>query len=91
MSRAKLFARRLVAHRVAAVFHHDDLLVVLLHVRQRLDEDAGLVLGRNGHLAVPVFVRPLLAGEGQGKRRGVIRTPEADPGRRACSIARRRV
>ena len=47
--------RRLVAHRVAAVFHHDDLLVVLLHVRQRLDEDAGLVLRRNGHCAIPVF------------------------------------
>ena len=39
----------LLAHGVAAVFHHDDLLVVALHVRQRLGQDAGDVVGRNGH------------------------------------------
>ena len=39
----------LVAHGVAAVFHHDDLLVVALHVRQRFRQDAGDVVGRNGH------------------------------------------
>ena len=33
----------LLAHGVAAVFDHDDLLVVALHVRQRLDEDARLL------------------------------------------------
>ncbi len=48
---------RLVAHRVAAVLHHDGFLVVALHVRQRLDEGAGLILRRNGHRAVPVFAR----------------------------------
>ncbi len=34
----------LVAHGVAAIFHHDDFLVVALHVRQRLDQDARLGL-----------------------------------------------
>ena len=37
--------RLLLAHGVAAVFHDDDFLVVALHVRQRLDEDARLVCG----------------------------------------------
>ena len=36
--------RLLLAHGVAAVFHHDDLLVVALHVRQRFGQDAGLRL-----------------------------------------------
>ena len=46
MSRAKLARRCLVAHGVAAVFHHDDFLVVALHVGQRFGEDAGdVVLG----------------------------------------------
>ena len=40
MSRAKLRASVLFAHGVAAVFHHDDLLVVALHVRERLRQDA---------------------------------------------------
>ena len=39
----------LLAHGVAAVFHHDGLLVVALHVRQRLRQDAGDVVGRDGH------------------------------------------
>ena len=34
----------LLAHGVAAVFHHDDFLVVALHVRQRLGQDARLGL-----------------------------------------------
>jgi len=34
---------------VAAVFHHDDLLVVALHVRERLRQDARDVVGRNVH------------------------------------------
>ena len=33
--------QRLLAHGVAAVFHHDDFLVVALHVRQRLRQDMG--------------------------------------------------
>ena len=37
------------AHGVAAVFHHDNFFVVLLHVRQRFDEDAGNVVGRHAH------------------------------------------
>ena len=45
--------RLLLAHGVAAVFHDDDLLVVALHVRQRLGQDAGLRLrvdlGRFAH------------------------------------------
>ena len=41
--------RRLVAHGVAAVFHHDDLVVVALHVRQRLRQNAGDVERRDGH------------------------------------------
>ena len=42
MSSAKSSAACAVAHGVAAVFDDDDLLVVALHVRQRLDEDLGL-------------------------------------------------
>ena len=34
----------LLAHGVAAIFHHDDFLVVALHVRQRLGQDARLGL-----------------------------------------------
>ena len=41
MSRAKLLRQRLLAHGVAAVFHHHDLLVIALHVRQRLRQDVG--------------------------------------------------
>ncbi len=33
-----------VAHGVAAIFYDDDFLVVLLHVRQRFRQDAGLRL-----------------------------------------------
>src|SRR5262249_38095985 len=39
----------LVAHGMAAVLHHDDLLVVALHVRQRFGQDAGLLVGIDGH------------------------------------------
>ena len=35
----------LVAHGVAAIFHHDGRLVVAQHVGQRLDEDFGLQVG----------------------------------------------
>ena len=35
---------RVVAHRVAAVFHHDRRVVVAQHVRQRLHQDFGLLL-----------------------------------------------
>ena len=38
---------------VAAVFHDDGLLVVALHVRQRFGEDAGDIVGRNGHREFP--------------------------------------
>ena len=45
----------LLAHGVAAVFDHDDLLVVALHMRQRLRQDARLRLridlGGFGHRA----------------------------------------
>jgi hypothetical protein len=41
--------RLLLAHGVPAVFDHDDFLVVALHVRQRLGEDAGLVERGNRH------------------------------------------
>ena len=34
----------LVAHRMAAVFHHDDRVVVMQHMRQRLHQDFGLPL-----------------------------------------------
>ena len=44
MSRAKERASALVAHGVAAVFDDDGFLVVALHVRQRLGQDAGLLL-----------------------------------------------
>ena len=37
---------RFVAHRVAAILHHDDGVVVAQHVRQRLHEDFGLLLRR---------------------------------------------
>ena len=46
-----------LAHGMAAVFDHDDLLVIALHVRQRLDQDARLRLrvdlGGFGH--APAF------------------------------------
>ena len=35
----------LVAHRVAAVLHHNDRVVVAQHVRQRLHQDFGLLCG----------------------------------------------
>ncbi len=34
----------LVAHGVAAIFHHDDRVVVMQHMRQRLHQDLGLFL-----------------------------------------------
>ena len=43
------------AHGMAAIFDDDGFLVILLHVRQRLGQDAGLVertdIGRVGHEA----------------------------------------
>ena len=36
----------LVAHRVAAVFHDDDRIVIAQHVRKRLHQDFGLLLRR---------------------------------------------
>lgn len=39
----------LVAHGMATVFHHDDLVVIALHVRQRLREDARLFVGVGGN------------------------------------------
>ncbi len=36
----------LIPHGVAAVLHHDDRVVVAQHMRQRLHEDFGLLLGR---------------------------------------------
>jgi hypothetical protein len=40
----ELLGEIFVAHGVAAVFHDDGFVVVLLHVRQRLRQDAGLIL-----------------------------------------------
>ena len=42
-----------LAHGVAAVFDHDDFLVVALHMRQRFGEDAGLVVRGNRHCLSP--------------------------------------
>ena len=36
----------LVAHRMAAIFHHDDRVVVAQHMRQRLHQNFGLLLRR---------------------------------------------
>ncbi len=36
----------LIAHGVAAVFHHHDRIVIAQHVRQRLHQDFGLLLRR---------------------------------------------
>ena len=47
MSRAKLLREALLAHGVTAVLHHDDLVVVALHVRERLRQDAGDVGGKS--------------------------------------------
>ena len=59
ISRAKALAI-LVAHGMAAIFDDDGFLVILLHVRQRLGQYAGLIEGadllRWGHeagLAIP--------------------------------------
>ena len=41
-SRANFARGVFLAHGVAAVFDHDDFLVVALHMRQRFGEDAGL-------------------------------------------------
>src|SRR5262249_6841930 len=40
----KVARRLLLAHGVSAIFHHDDFLVIALHVRQRFGQDAGLRL-----------------------------------------------
>ncbi len=80
MSRAKLARHLLVAHGVAAIFHHDDLLVVALHVRQRLGEDARLLgdvdpVTALGSLDVPAA----LAGRSSRACRGVeTGLPECD-------------
>ena len=53
MSLRKVARHLLLAHGVAAIFHHDGLLVVALHVWQRFGQDAGLGLrvdlGRFAH------------------------------------------
>ena len=68
---AREVARRLLAaHGVAAVFHHDDLLVVALHVRQRLDEDARLVLRRNVMRRSWSWPVPCAGLSYRGRRRG---------------------
>jgi hypothetical protein len=43
----KAARRILLAHGVAAVFHDDGLVVVLLHVRQRFGKNAGGFVGRD--------------------------------------------
>jgi hypothetical protein len=45
--------RRLFAHGVAAIFHHDDLVVILLHMGQRFRQNAGDLERRYGHGGVP--------------------------------------
>jgi hypothetical protein len=72
-----------VAHGVAAVFHDDDLLVVALHVRQRLCENARLFVGVGGNVVfahevgVPDFGN-LLADLGPGTK-GPVRCPFMRP------------
>ena len=44
MSRANFARGFFLAHGVAAVFDHDDFLVVALHMRQRFGENPGLVV-----------------------------------------------
>lgn len=39
----KVLRRLLVAHGMAAIFDDDGFFVILLHVRQRFGQDAGLV------------------------------------------------
>ncbi len=56
----------LLAHGVAAVFDHDDFLVVALHMRQRLRQDARLRLridfgGLAHHAGLPLKRRRVLA------------------------------
>ena len=74
MSRANALASVLRAHGMAAIFDDDGFLVILLHVRQRLGQDAGLVeradvwrVGHEAGLVVrevgPVSIR--LAGRAQ--------------------------
>jgi hypothetical protein len=41
---------RFVAHGVAAVLHHHDRLVVVLHVRQRFGQNARLRVGVGGNV-----------------------------------------
>jgi hypothetical protein len=43
MSRAKAFGGFLGAHGMAAIFDDDGFLVILLHMRQRFRQDAGLI------------------------------------------------
>ena len=55
MSRANALASLFLAHGVAAIFDDDGFLVIALHVRQRLGQDAGLIeradMRRVGHEA----------------------------------------
>src|SRR6185312_15327955 len=69
---------RLLAHGVAAVFHDDDLVVVLLHVRQRFRQDARLLLRVGGHgllFTLPAGAALLAGGGGWRKGRQAPREP----------------
>ena len=52
----------LLAHGVAAVFHHDDFLVVALHVGQRFRQDVGDIVRRDGHRGIIRAIRRRTAG-----------------------------
>ena len=72
----KTLLRAGVAHGVAAIFHHDDLVVIALHVRQRLHENArllvrvgGNVRGRSGGFGVHLAFRRSLLEIKPGERK----------------------
>src|SRR5262249_31398696 len=67
----------LFAHGMAAVFDDDDFLVVALHVRQRLGENAGLVSGRDVHGSCSCGARRAVVPAGATRRKG-----------RACYLSR---
>src|SRR4051812_47325329 len=81
----KILRGLLVAHGMAAILDDDGFLVILLHVRQRFGQDAGLVeRGDVGHVTVSLAGRSVRVLSDWGRRRkeglaccGVARCPVA--------------
>jgi len=77
MSRAKLLAMSSSPMAWPPYFHHHDLLVVALHVRQRLRQDAGDIVGLTAMVPLELdhLRRRFLAGS-MVRRKGRVHGPE---------------